>query len=249
MTTIESCRNCQHPLSGKYCSNCGRPAKLARVNAHYVMHEITHVLHFEKGILFTIKELLLRPGKTVREFVTEDRTRLVKPIIFIIISSLVYSLVTHFFHLDDSYIKFDDGQAEKAVLEKSTLALAFAWIEDHYGYVNLLMGAFIAIWMKLFFRKYPYNFYELLILMCFVMGMSMLILAFFAVIEGLTKFPVQQQSGVLFLIYSCWAIAQFFDGRKVMNYFKGFFSYVLGMLTFGIGLVLLTMAYDYVIKH
>ena len=213
------------------------------------MHEITHVLHFEKGILFTIKGLLLRPGKTVREFVTEDRTRLVKPIIFIIISSLVYSIVTHFFHLNEGYIKFDDDQASKVVLEKTTLGLIFGWIKDHYGYVNIVMGAFIALWMKLFFRKYHYNFYELLILMCFTMGMSMLIMTFFALLEGITKYPLQQTSGVLFLVYSCWAIAQFFDGRKVMNYVKSFSSYMLGTLTFGIAIVLLSAVYDYVTKH
>jgi len=34
------------------------------------------------------------------------------------------------------------------------------------------MGIVIAMWSGLFFRKYGYNFYEILILLCFVMGMG-----------------------------------------------------------------------------
>ncbi|WP_392436498.1 DUF3667 domain-containing protein [Cruoricaptor ignavus] len=93
----EFCKNCGTEFNGNFCSNCGQPAKLKRIDAHYIKHEIEHVLHYDKGILFTVKELLLRPGKNVREFFTENRNRLVKPIIFIIVTSLIYSLISHFF--------------------------------------------------------------------------------------------------------------------------------------------------------
>ena len=53
--------------------------KPVRVDAHYVSHEIQHLLHFEAGFLFTVRELLLKPGKSVQEFLFDDRSKYVKP--------------------------------------------------------------------------------------------------------------------------------------------------------------------------
>ena len=138
----EFCKNCGTEFNGNFCSNCGQPAKLKRIDAHYIKHEIEHVLHYDKGILFTVKELLLRPGKNVREFFTENRNRLVKPIIFIIVTSLIYSLISHFFHIEEEYVSFDG-------LENSAIGKILKWIQSHYGYANILMGVFIALFIKL----------------------------------------------------------------------------------------------------
>lgn len=70
---MTNCNNCNHELTGKYCSGCGQPVQLKRIDSHYIMHEIEHVLHIEKGILFTIKELLIRPGQNIREFIKDNR--------------------------------------------------------------------------------------------------------------------------------------------------------------------------------
>jgi hypothetical protein len=99
-----NCVNCNNQITENYCSSCGHPAKLKRIDGHYIIHEIEHVLHFEKGILYTIRELLIRPGENVGHFISENRSRLVKPIIFIIVTSLIYTLIAHFFHIEDGYI-------------------------------------------------------------------------------------------------------------------------------------------------
>lgn len=198
--------------------------KLQRIDGHYIIHEIEHVLHFERGILYTVKELILKPGENVRRYISDNRTRLVKPIIFIIVTSLVYSLVNHFFHIEDGYVKYDSST-------KSTTSAIFEWVQGHYGYANIVMGIFIAFWAKLFFRKYGYNFFEILILLCFVMGMGMLFCAFFALIQGLTNVNLMQFGGILGVAYCSWAIGQFFDKKKPVNYLKAFAAYCLGMLT------------------
>jgi len=110
---MTNCKNCDNVITGNFCSNCGQPVKLERIDRHYIVHEINHVLHFEKGIFYTIKELLIRPGQNVREFISENRSRLVKPIIFIIVTSLIYSIIVHFFHVEDGYINMSDSEAGK----------------------------------------------------------------------------------------------------------------------------------------
>jgi len=205
---MSTCPSCSTQIDQNFCPNCGQPATLKRIDGHYIIHEIEHVLHFENGILFTVKELLIRPGQNVKEYISTNRSRLVKPIIFIIITSLIYTLMSHFFKLDDGYVKLGEDK-------KTSITLIFEWIQNHYGYSNIIMGIFIALWLKLFFRKHHYNFFEILILLCFVIGMDMLLLAGFVMIEGLTKLPVMKPASMLLLFYVAWAIGQFFDKSKI----------------------------------
>ena len=239
---MTNCVNCDTPISENYCPNCGQPAQLKRIDGRYIIHEIEHILHFEKGILFTIRELLIRPGKNIRHFLSKDRGRLVKPIIFIIVTSLIYTLINHFFQIEDGYVKFEETK-------KSTTSLIFKWIQDHYGYSNIIMGVFIAFWTKIFFKKYSYNFYEILILLCFVMGMGMLFFSFFALLKGLTQIDLMQVASVVAIIYFAWAIGQFFDKKKGINYVKAFISYLLGMITFIILVLLTGTLTDLIIKN
>jgi hypothetical protein len=206
------------------------------------MHEIEHILHFERGILYTVKELLISPGKNVRHYISENRSRLVKPIIFIIVTSLIYSLASHFFHIEEEYVNYQET-------EKSATGAIFKWVQDHYGYANIIMGVFIAFWTKLFFRKYGYNFFEILILLCFAMGMAMLFLAVFAVIQGLTHIDFMQVAGISGVLYCTWAIGQFFDKNKVINYLKALGAYILGMLTFVILAIAVGIIADLLMKH
>jgi hypothetical protein len=239
---MNNCTNCNDELIGKYCSNCGQPVKVKRIDGHYIVHEIEHILHFERGILYTIKELLIRPGQNIRNFIAENRSRLVKPIIFIIVTSLIYTIISHFFHIEDEYVNFTETK-------KTTTSSIFSWIQNHYGYANIIMGVFITFWLKIFFRKYDYNFFELLILLCFVMGMGMLIFSVFALFEGLTKLNLMQISGFIGIAYCVWAIAQFFDKTKPISYAKALASYLLGMLTFCFSAIVLGTLIDLIIKH
>lgn len=235
-----SCKNCNTTIELKYCPNCGQPAKLKRIDGHYIAHEIEHVLHFDKGILYTIRELLIRPGANIRRFLAEDRSRLVKPVIFIIVTSLVYTIASHYFHIEP-LIQHD-------LSAQSMTAKLYKWTQDYLGYSNIIMGGFIAIWIKLFFRKHSYNYFEILILLCFVMGMGMLIFAIFSVAQGVTHIHLMKIAGYVGVGYCVWAIGQFFGARKVMSYVKAAAAYILGMLTFSALSFIIGTVIDMLIK-
>ncbi len=237
-----NCKNCNQEVNLNYCPNCGQPVELKRIDRHYIQHEVEHILHFEKGILYTIRELLIRPGQNVREFINSNRSRLVKPIIFLIITSLIYTVVIHFFHLNDGYVSYTDTK-------ETAITVIFTWIQNHYGYSNIIIGIFIAFWLKLFFKKLGYNFFEILILLCFSMGMGMLLSSIFAMIEGLTKVSLMQIGGIFGVGYCCWAIGQFFNPTKVGSYLKAIAGYLLGMLSFTLFALFLGLILDLILKH
>ncbi len=235
---MKICKNCKAEVSLNYCPNCGSPAELTRIDGTYVMKEIGRVLNFDRGILFTIRELVVRPGKTIRDFILEDRNRLVKPIVFLLVCSLFYSLIQQIFRFEDGYVGYS--------LEKdSTVAIIFKWVSGNYGYSNIIMGIFIAIWIKIFFKKYGYNFYEILILLCFVMGMGMVMFAFFGMADSLLDYEIVDKGYTLGILYILWAISQFFDGKKIINYPKTLLAYFLGMISFMIGIYMVGGIIDF----
>ena len=237
-----NCKNCNTELNSKFCPDCGQPTNLKRIDGHYIIHEIEHVLHFERGILYTVRGLVTKPGQNIRNYLSENRSRLVKPIIFIIVTSLIYTLISHFFHIEEEYVNYKG-------LEKSSIGTIFKWIQGNYGYASILTGIFIAIWLKVFFRKYGYNFFELLIMLCFVQGISMLIFAVFAFAEGLLHFKLLSVAGIIAVIYVIWAIGNFFEAKKIGNYLKALISFFFFFITFYIIIFAIGITIDVLTKH
>ncbi|MCA0233236.1 MAG: DUF3667 domain-containing protein [Bacteroidetes bacterium] len=237
-----NCKNCNTEVNSKFCPDCGQPTSLKRIDRHYIIHEIEHILHFERGILYTIRELITNPGQNIRTYLSENRSRLVKPVIFIIITSLIYTLTSHFFHIKEEVINFE-------VSEKSAIGSILKWMQEHYGYTSILTGIFVAIWLKMFFQKYEYNFYELLIMLCFVQGISMLIFAIFAFLQGISHFNLLSFAGILGVVYMTWGIGNFFEERKIGNYAKALVSFFLGTMTFYIIVFAIGISIDMLTKN
>lgn len=52
-----NCINCNTEVNSKFCPDCGQPKILKRINGHYIVHEIEHVLHFERGNYILLENL------------------------------------------------------------------------------------------------------------------------------------------------------------------------------------------------
>ena len=104
------CRNCKEPVSWNYCPNCGQPTKLKKIDKKYIIQEIADFFFANRGMVYTVKNVLINPGDSVRQFITEDRYRFVKPITFIFITSLIYALINQIFNIqaEDYYQSTDE---------------------------------------------------------------------------------------------------------------------------------------------
>lgn len=239
---MNTCKNCNEPLTGKYCSACGQPSQVKRIDGHYIVHEIEHVLHVERGILFTIRELILRLGKAIQQFISEDRGRLVKPVIFVLVTALLCTFTA-------SISNFESEASAQRELDKSTYNVLLLWLNKYLAYENILIGAFIAIWITMFFRKHRYNFFEILILMCFVQGIVLIFVSLFQILQGVTQTHLLGVMSVIAIGYSSWAIGQFFGENKLINYIKSLLAYLLGVVSFFSCLVIIATLIDLLKKH
>jgi hypothetical protein len=204
---------------------------LERIDGKYIWNEISSVLNFDKGIFYTVRELFIRPGKTVREFLIYDRKRLVKPIVFVIFSSLLFIVCQEIFG-------FQIGRVPENI-DSLGVQRAFEWVGKNFGIVNILLGFFIGFWIRLFYLKSKFNIYEIFILVFFTIWVGNLIFTIFGIIESGTGLVVNILSYLTTLLYSTWAIGNFFNKKSLWSYFKGLLAYIFGTTT-GSFLVVLT---------
>jgi hypothetical protein len=88
---------------------------LDRITLKYIFSSVLAVLNFEKGLLFTIKELIIKPRIVIEEYLKRDRKKLVHPIRFLVFSTAFATFLTlYFVHNSQNgsgYIQtnFDEG--------------------------------------------------------------------------------------------------------------------------------------------
>ena len=143
-------------------------------------------------------------------------------------------------------MEFEDGYVNYSFGDDSSISSMFDWVTNNYGYANILMSIFIAFWIKVFFRKHGFNFFEILILLCFVIGIGMLLFSFFGMLDSLTNLKIVDKGYLLGILYISWGIGQFFQKRKIVSFLKGFFSYMLGVFSFGLIIIVLGAALDWI---
>lgn len=212
-------------------------SKLKRIDHHYISHEIQHLLHFDKGIFLTIKNLLIKPGKTIREFLFENRDKYVKPVLFLIVSAVIFSLIIHLLHIKLSFFNIDTFEPLKGKIRSKEIG---EWTNKNIGYAQLLMGVFIAFWIKLFFKKFKYNIYEILVLLSYVLGEALLVIGSFIIIANIFKSENLATIGVIiYFVYIVWAIGQFFGEKNIVNYIKSIFVYLFGNVSYFAVLILI----------
>ncbi len=233
-------KNTDAEVSRSVCPNCGHTANVKRIDGKYLVQEIRKVLNFESGFFFTIRALTVNPGGNIKAFLHHDRNRLVKPVLFIIATSLIYSLMNNIFNLEDGYVNYYEQTG-------SATTVINQWIQGNYGYANIIMAIFIGLWLKIFFRKHEVNFFEILILLCYVMGMGMLIYAAFGIVQGLANIQLMVYAIFVGFIYTTFAVGHFYNPRKPISYMLSFFAYLLGMITFSIAAVATGMIIDLLI--
>jgi hypothetical protein len=194
MTT--NCLNCNAEINEQFCSNCGQSSETHKINLHYLWHDIQHgLLHFDKGILYTTKELFTRPGNSIREFLDGKRVNHFKPISLVIILAGIYSLLSHFFHLNlfSNYYEMKGSGMGYNEFKTSVDKLS-EWLSQHYSVLTLLQIPVFSIGTYLMFKKEGYNFIEHLVINSFIAGQKLILhIVHSQFIFGLTRQLFQDQ--------------------------------------------------------
>lgn len=231
MTII--CKNCNQNFKGHFCNNCGQSAETHEIDAHHFWHEIQHgILHIDKGILYTTKQLFLRPGTTIREYINGKRVKHFKPIAFAFILSTIYALISHYSNESTFFDEFAEGINENPHTI-NFLTITLNWLKVHYAYGALLIIPIFSLASYLAFYKSGYNYFKHLILNTFITGQRTIVyiilvplIAIFKDKDTIDNF--QNFKIVIGVILTIWTFIQFFNkNSKLKNFFLTLLTYLI----------------------
>jgi len=74
------CLNCEAPVSGHYCSQCGQHAQPIRSLRHVSAEFLHSLFHFDTKAWRTIPMVIFRPGTLTRNYVFGKRARYISPL-------------------------------------------------------------------------------------------------------------------------------------------------------------------------
>ncbi len=90
------CANCETPLQGTYCHNCGQLAEDFHRNSwHLLVEAVESLLHLDGRLFKTLPNLLRRPGQLTRDFLEGKRASQVQPFRMFLVILLVVLFVSH----------------------------------------------------------------------------------------------------------------------------------------------------------
>ena len=88
---LTHCENCDAPLSGRYCAQCGQAAvDYRRSFRHVIIDVLDSFLNWDSKFLATIGLLITRPWRLTNEFLAGRRVRYVHPLRLYLLASILF---------------------------------------------------------------------------------------------------------------------------------------------------------------
>ena len=212
-----TCKNCGQPVEYRYCGHCGQDAGIGRINWQSFLSDLSHsILYIDKGFLFTVKQLFLRPGTCLRDYLAGRRKLSFKPVGFVLILATLYFLVTRLLDkntwLDDLVIGFIQGATNSESTENVPEILI--WFSESYAYSILLLLPVFSLSSFLAFRKFGYNYLEHMVMNCFLTGQQAIFYTLFVLIGVFIESKILGfLPFVTTILYCGWAFWDLYEGE------------------------------------
>ena len=210
-----NCLNCKTPVALKFCPNCGQKADTHRITLkHFVAHDLLHgVWHIDKGIWFTLKQAIGRPGKAALEYIEGQRISYYNVFYLCLLVIGFDALVLHFIH--ELY------PAPKEFTAANNTGGHF--VADYAKYLLLAIVPILSFNAWLVFRKLKLNLAEHFILG----GMSLLLLLLtgtLMIVSTLLVLPFHSEDLSYGLLYLFMLLAILSPMRVYWNATGGFYK-------------------------
>ncbi len=92
------CKNCEYSYEGKYCPECGQKASVKRFSFLKFLQEgiFRDILQLERGFFYTMRELFLQPGVSMRAYLKGRRKPFFNPIAMLLLMGSLYYIIEGF---------------------------------------------------------------------------------------------------------------------------------------------------------
>ncbi len=184
---MTTCKNCDNQFEGKYCNNCRQPANTHRISWHEILHHLPHaIFHADKGLFYTMKELALRPGITIKNYLNGKRIDHFNPFLFLILIGGLASLL---------YISLHENPLNKEIQLEKLKAHSGTLAYKYFALIGVLFILLLSISDYFFHIKKKYVLPEIIVSNTFQVGQVM-VFTIIALPFLLLQNYIAQQTGV-----------------------------------------------------
>lgn len=259
MSAVSECANCGRAIEGadqRFCPVCGQPTPMHRIDWHFMAHELEHsVLHMDRGILYSIRELMLRPGRLMRDYLEGRRARQAKPFLLLMVTAAAVVFLGKLAlagNVMDSVVQINtlaatgaspDAQAVQAAILQAQ-SVVQDWMNRNFALFTLLLIPLEALAFRLaFIGTGRLNYPEWLVVVAFLTVQTFV---FWGLAIPLQRwFPQAPTAAIgLAICYMVYSLAHLFAERplweSVLRALAGLGAYFLvtGLLAVAAGMVL-----------
>lgn len=214
---MTECKNCSNQFEGNYCNHCGQPASTHRLNFHFLWHDLQHGLfHFDKGVLYSLKELCIHPGRTIKEYLDGKRVGHFKPFSLLVILATVYGILKHYL-LTKAEFAASNIVINDITIKSLDIQTMNEWVGNHQSVVALIVIPFYALSSFVAYRKQGLNFVEHLVVNAYLssirIALSLVALPFLYLTQNRTGHDfIDTLNNVLSVAITVWTFLQLFAG-------------------------------------
>ncbi len=227
----QTCKNCNQTFEGNYCNHCGQHADIKKINLRFLWYDLhSGLFNFDSGIFYSLKQLFIRPGHTIREFLEGKRVHHFKPMSLVVILATAYSFVYHL--LGMQFFEATTNSTSESINEG--LQTISSFFENHYAITSLLNIPFYALATRVCFSKQNRSYAEHFVANTFITSQRLMLNI---IVLPIKYFIGDQDSNVNLLIFLVlmalfiWDYTQLFSGMKRSKaIFMSLLAYVWGSL-------------------
>lgn len=237
--TATGCANCGRAVEGTeqaFCPACGQPTPTRRIDMAFIREQLQRdVFSVDRGLLFTFRELLMRPGMMLRGYLAGRRAGHIKPMVLLMLSVALLLFVSH---MAGGEPMSADAVREKSADQQKMREALVGWINANFALVTLVLLPIEAAAFKLAFRRFRDNNYaEWLVILAYLTAMTSLLWTALLLVQpwlGAAGFSLVVMLGVF--TYMAYALLQFFAGHPrwtiLWRFFAGMALYMVGYIVF-----------------
>ena len=212
----ETCLNCGNTITMNFCPYCGQKKGVGKLTWHSFVLEIFHFFsHIEKGFLNTSYQVIVRPGKVIREYLEGKRKKYFKPLSLYLIWFSVH-LVT--FNLLIQRMHYENLRTTNFLFPGGDVG---TFIVRHNNIFGLLLLPILSLVLWLIVSRPGMNYIETLALVFYAFAAFEILIVFQILITGLlfrtnfltNAFLIQVQA--VTFAWSCFCCISFFKAKKI----------------------------------
>lgn len=261
LNAVNECPNCSASLEKpfNYCPRCGQSTHLHRFDLPHIFHEIFHAFtHADKGVLYLVKNLTVRPGVVAREYILEGkRKKYFNPFTFLLLVLGLAVFVNSYFK---PYFRADSAKTASITPSQPGSPAPTDTIQQRKEHISTLLNkranliAFAAIpiftlifW--LFFFRTGINYAEHLVANVFFAGYFQLVAVVVTVVLSFFHryiSTINEQQLVFQLIYLPIGYYQFLNYRRPVKFLV---TLLASLLALGVWVLLSSQAIRFYIVH